>query len=218
MGALVKQSAAAMAAQISSVAERVRATNNAEEADAIRKDAQGLRDRIRAEKSADFAGLEVDVAECLVWAMRRVGELSPPKQGERSDLTSKGGPRKFAGSTLAAYRALAAVPVADFEAELAKHRESMKPVTQKALLKVPKSVEASPPAGDPPSAESVARAALNKVCDAAMRAHSMIVDFKHEHASALAAEVTAAIEECAQRQGELFSRLDRIRMIEGRKS
>ncbi len=215
MGALVKQSAAAMAARISSVAERARTTTDPDEADAIRKDAQGLRDRIKAEKSADFAALEVDVAECLLWAMRRVGELNPSRQGER---TSPSGQAKCSRQALTSYRALAAIPADEFEAELAKHRETMKPVTQKALLKVPKAVEASPSAGVPPSAESVARAALNKVCDAAMRAHSMIVDFKHEHASALAAEVTAAIEECAQRQGELFSRLDRIRMIEGRKS
>lgn len=104
--------------------------------------AEALRAYARQAHNTD---MEVQVAEIKLRALRRMGELSKALETAESrhrTTLPNGGKSKSeqlddAGvSTSAAHRAeqLADIPADEFEANLAKHRDSQKPATQKSVL------------------------------------------------------------------------------------
>lgn len=139
---------AGVPAQLDAVREaslRARTTEDLGEADALRKDALALRQRLLAEQDlARVAELLIEVSECYAWGCRRIGELAPaPAPGKRTDLapteaegdaTSGGSPPRFDRKTVFLYRQLAAVPRERFEKALVEAREAGRPITQTALL------------------------------------------------------------------------------------
>lgn len=121
--------------------------------DALRIEAaaRAMRELASTQSITESRQIELEAAELTMRAMRRTGELLPePQPGRREPL-----PRVEevdSGLTPAAVsrrRAIAAIPAADFEDELAAARAASRPASQTALLALAKRL-AAPRAGAPP--------------------------------------------------------------------
>lgn len=160
----------AMSMDVAQVRAALDATTDPLEVEAVRAQAKGLQDALRSPAASEIVGCDdpgeirrrlVDMAEAVLWAKRRLGELAgEPRPGERRDLLQRA--RGSTSSTLEEvdahtlnrYRSLAAIPIAAFEAALAEARQAGREPTQTALLKLapprprpePKRAPVRPPA------------------------------------------------------------------------
>lgn len=133
---------------VANVREELDRSTDPAHVESIRAQAAGMREALRSPAAAEIVGCDdaaeirrrlLDMAESLLWAKRRLGELLPkPHPGERTDLGGGTSPTlgEVGHGELGRWRELAAVPIAAFEAAIIDARQAGREPTQTALLKL----------------------------------------------------------------------------------
>lgn len=159
--------------EVAQVRAALDGTTDPREAELIRAKAAGLHAALKSPAAADIVGCDDpgevrrrlrDMAEAILWAKRRLGELMPAVgAGRRTDLSSLERSETLAVADLnpgelARCRDLASIPIAAFESVMEQARAAGREPSQTALLKLapPKPPKEPRPGAAPPA---LARAA-----------------------------------------------------------